>query len=67
MRGPPPEVISPSLQGFSVQFKTFRGWPMLARVRGRSNSGAIPPTAIVQFEAVTLMVDERMRWEKVAG
>ena len=24
----------------------------------------IPPKAIVQFEAVTLMVDERMRWEK---
>ncbi len=27
----------------------------------------IPPKAIVQFEAVTLMVDERMRWKKVAG
>ncbi len=26
---------------------------------------SIPPKAIVQFEAVTLMVDERMRWEKV--
>ncbi len=26
----------------------------------------IPPKAIVQFEAVTLMVDERMRWERVA-
>ena len=26
----------------------------------------IPPKAIVQFEAVTLMVDERMRWEKAA-
>ena len=25
----------------------------------------IPPKAIVQFEAVTLMVDERMRWEKM--
>ncbi len=24
----------------------------------------IPPKAIVQFENVTLMVDERMRWEK---
>jgi len=24
----------------------------------------IPPKAIVQFEAVTLMVDERMKWEK---
>jgi len=25
----------------------------------------IPPTAIVQFEKVRLMVDERMRWERV--
>jgi len=24
----------------------------------------IPPKAIVQFENVTLMVDERMKWEK---
>ncbi len=26
---------------------------------------AIPPTAIVHFENVTLMVDEQMRWERV--
>ena len=26
---------------------------------------AIPPKAIVQFENVTLMVDERMKWERV--
>jgi len=26
---------------------------------------AIRPTAIVQFENVTLMVDERMKWERV--
>ena len=26
----------------------------------------IPPKAIVQFESITLMVDERMRWERVA-
>jgi len=25
---------------------------------------AIPPKAIVKFENVTLMVDERMKWEK---
>ena len=25
----------------------------------------IPPKAIVQFENVTLMVDERMKWERV--
>ncbi len=25
----------------------------------------IPPKAIVQFEKVTLMVDERMKWERV--
>ncbi len=24
----------------------------------------IPPKAIVQFESVTLMVDDRMKWEK---
>jgi len=27
----------------------------------------IPPNAIVQFENVTLMVDARIRWERVAG
>jgi len=28
--------------------------------------GAIPPKAIVQFEnSMTLMVDERMKWEKI--
>ncbi len=27
--------------------------------------GLIPPRAVVQFEKVTLMVDERMRWEKI--
>ncbi len=27
----------------------------------------IPPRAIVQFENVTLMVDERMKWARVAG
>jgi len=26
----------------------------------------IPPKAVVQFESVTLMVDERMKWERVA-
>ena len=25
---------------------------------------AIPPKALVRFENVTLMVDERMKWEK---
>jgi len=27
----------------------------------------IPPKAIVQFEKVTLMVDERMKWERIGG
>ena len=27
----------------------------------------IPPKAIVQFESVRLMVDERMKWERVAN
>ena len=27
---------------------------------------SIPPKAVVRFEAVTLMVDERMKWERVA-
>jgi len=26
----------------------------------------IPPKAVVQFENVTLMVDERMKWQKAA-
>ncbi len=25
---------------------------------------SIPPKAVVQFESITLTVDERMRWEK---
>jgi len=25
---------------------------------------SIPPKAVVQFEKVTLMVDERVKWEK---
>ena len=29
-----------------------------------SRGESIPPKAIVRFEAVTLMVDERMKWEK---
>ena len=29
--------------------------------------GSIPPKAVVQFEnGMTLMVDERMKWERVA-
>jgi hypothetical protein len=32
----------------------------------RTQGEAIPPKAIVQFENVTLMVDERMKWERVA-
>jgi len=29
--------------------------------------GSIPPKAVVQFEnGITLMVDERMKWERVA-
>ena len=37
---------------------------MLVQAVGRINNGAIPPKAVVRFEAVTLMVDEWMRWEK---
>ncbi len=29
-----------------------------------SRVAPIPPKAIVQFESITQMVDERMRWEK---
>ena len=57
-------------QFFSVYWTTWVlavlallvGWrsiPGLARVSS-------PPTAIVQSEAVTLIVDERMKWERVA-
>ena len=28
---------------------------------------SIPPKVIVQFENVTLMVDERMQWDKIDG
>ena len=31
-----------------------------------THGGAIPPKATMQFESVTLMADERMKWEKVA-
>jgi len=27
----------------------------------------IPPKAIGRFDSVTLMVDQRMKWERVAG
>ncbi len=27
--------------------------------------GSVPPKAIVQFDKVTLVVDQRMKWERV--
>ena len=37
----------------------------LASKSGFSTNDSIPPKAIVQFENVTLMVDERMKWERI--
>ena len=53
-----PAVVSPGMRG---KVLSLHDGFHLDVVQGE----AIPPTAIVQFENVTLMVDERMRWEWV--
>ncbi len=52
-----PAVVKPGMKGEVI---SLHDGFHLDVSRGES----IPPQAIVQFEAVTLMVDERMRWEK---
>ncbi len=54
-----PAVVTPGMRGEVLSLQD--GFHLdVAEVK------PIPPKAIVQFEAVTLMVDERMRWEKIA-
>ncbi len=54
-----PAVVTPGMRGEAISLQD--GFHLdVAEV------APIPPKAIVQFEAVTLMVDERMRWEKSA-
>ncbi len=53
-----PAVVSPGMKG---QVISLHDGFHLDVVQGDS----IPPKAIVQFESVTLMVDERMKWARV--
>ncbi len=53
-----PAVVTPGMKGKVVSLHD--GFHLdVAQVK------PIPPKAIVQFENVTLMVDERMKWERV--
>ena len=53
-----PAVVTPGMKGDVISLHDgFH--PDVADV------APISPKAVVQFEAVTLMVDERMRWERI--
>ncbi len=52
-----PAVLTPGMRGKVI---SLHDGFHLDVVQG----GLIPPRAVVQFEAVTLMVDERMKWER---
>ncbi len=52
-----PAVVTPGIKG---KVLSLHDGFHLDVVQGNS----IPPKAVVQFESITLMVDERMRWEK---
>ena len=54
-----PAVVTPGMKG---KVLSLHDGFHLDVVQGE----AIPPKAIVQFENVTLMVDERMKWQRVA-
>jgi len=56
MEGQPP-VVEPGMKG---KVLSLHDGFHLDVVQGDS----IPPKAVVRFEAVTLMVDERMKWKK---
>jgi len=54
-----PAVVTPGMKGEVISLHD--GFHLdVAEVK------PIPPRARVQFENVTLMVDERMKWERVA-
>ncbi len=53
-----PAVVTPGMKG---EVLSLHDGLQLDVTQGK----AIPPKAIVQFENVTLMVDERMKWERV--
>jgi len=53
-----PAVVTPGMKGKVI---SLHDGFHLDVVQGEP----IPPRAIVQFENVTLMVDERMKWERV--
>ncbi len=55
-----PAVVTPGMKG---KVLSLHGGFHLDMLQGEP----IPPKAIVQFDSgITLMVDERMKWEKVA-
>ncbi len=53
-----PAVVTPDMKGKVLSLHD--GFHLDA-----AEVAPIPPKAVVQFEAVTLMVDERMKWERV--
>ena len=53
-----PAVVAPGMRG---KVLSLHDGFHLDVVQGE----AIPPTAVVQFDKVALMVDERMKWERV--
>jgi hypothetical protein len=54
-----PAVVTPGMKGEVISLHD--GFHLdVAQVK------PIPPRARVRFESITLMVDERMRWERVA-
>ncbi len=55
-----PAVLSPGMKGKVISLHDGFHLDVVQR-------DAIPPKAVVQFEnGMTLMVDERMKWERVA-
>ncbi len=55
-----PAVVEPGMKGEVVSLHD--GFHL-----DITQGDSLPPKAVVQFESVTLMVDERMRWERDAG
>ncbi len=55
-----PTVVTPGMKGKVI---SLHDGFHLDVVQGEP----IPPKARVQFENVTLMVDERMKWERIGG
>ncbi len=54
-----PAFVSPGMKGKVISLHDGLHFDVI-------QGGSIPPKAVVQFEnGMTLMVDERMKWEKI--